>query len=126
MVTTDTPQFTEECNTWREALRSHREEFNRMKGELQQAAAHITNKDALKDVEHYENQFEIQLANIHDLKQSIKSFNRTPDHHPDSAGDTINGIISSGFEKIATEYQQLKQTLHNLKNDFQRFLVNYS
>jgi ferric-dicitrate binding protein FerR (iron transport regulator) len=67
MVTSDIAQFSEECNTWREALRSHREEFTRMKNELQQAVAHITSKEALKDVEHYENQFDIQLANILDL-----------------------------------------------------------
>ncbi|HRQ50564.1 MAG TPA: hypothetical protein PLR74_08515, partial [Agriterribacter sp.] len=82
MVTTDAPQLSEACNTLRDALRSQREEFTRMKSELQQAAAHITSKEALKDVEHYENQFDIQLANIHDLKLSIKSLNKMPSFQP--------------------------------------------
>lgn len=126
MVTTDIPQFKEECNTWREILRSHREEFTRMKNELQQAAAHITSKDALKDVEHYENQFDIQLSNIHDLKQSIKSLNKTPFNQPVSDNIPISEVLSSSYEKLATEYHHLRQTLYNIKNDFQRFLVNYS
>lgn len=124
MVTTDIAQFSEECNTWREALRSQREEFTRMKNELQQAAAHITSKEALKDVEHYENQFDIQLANIHDLKQSIKSHNRMP------AFQLVSGAPSetmiSGYKKLSAEYQHLRHTLHEIKNDFQKFLVNYT
>ncbi len=126
MVTTDTPQLSEACNTLREALRSQREEFTRMKNELQQAAAHITSKEALKDVEHYENQFDIQLANIHDLKQSIKSLNKTPVLQPVSDNGALPEFMTSGYEKLADEYQHLRQTLHEIKNDFQRFLVNYT
>jgi phage-related tail protein len=126
MVTTDIAQLSEECNTWREALRSQREEFTRMKNELQQAAAHITSKEALKDVEHYENQFNIQLTNIHDLKQSIKSHNRIPAFQPvlDDGAPPENMI--SGYKKLSAEYQHLRHTLHEIKNDFQKFLVNYT
>ncbi|HTN07386.1 hypothetical protein [Agriterribacter sp.] len=126
MVTTDVPQLQEEYNTWREVLRSQREEFTRMKNELQQAAAHITSKDALKDVEHYENQFDIQLANIHDLKQSIKFLNKMPVLQPVSGNSALPEFITSGYEKLAAEYQHLRQTLHEIKNDFKQFLVNYS
>ncbi|MCC7526390.1 MAG: hypothetical protein IT250_16295 [Chitinophagaceae bacterium] len=126
MVTTDIAQISEECNAWREALRSQREEFTRMKSELQQAAAHITSKEALKDVEHYENQFDIQLANIHDLKQSIKSHNKMPALQATENDHSAADFITSGYKKLAAEYQQLRQTLHEIKSDFQRFLVNYT
>lgn len=126
MVTTDIAQISEECNAWREALRSQREEFTRMKSELQQAAAHITSKEALKHVEHYENQFDIQLANIHDLKQSIKSHNRIPALQALQNDGLSTDLITTGYNKLAAEYQQLRQTLHEIKSDFQRFLVNYT
>ena len=126
MVTSDIAQFSEECNTWREVLRSQREEFTRMKNELQQAVAHITSKEALKDVEHYENQFDIQLANIHDLKQSIKLYNRAPVLQPMSDDGVLAGGVASGYEKLSADYQNLRQRLHEIKNDFRRFLVNYT
>ena len=126
MVTTDIAQFSEECNTWREALRSQREEFTRMKNELQQSAAHITSKEALKDVEHYENQFDIQLANIHDLKQSIKSHKRMPAFQLVSDDGAPSETMISGYKKLSAEYQHLRHTLHEIKNDFQKFLVNYT
>lgn len=126
MVISDIAQFSEECNSWREALRSQREEFTRMKNELQQVAAHITNREVLKDVEHYENQFDIQLTNIHDLKKSIKSYNTGPAHTGESDGGFEPELVSSGYQKLSTEYQHLRQRLHEIKNEFQQFLVNYT
>lgn len=126
MVISDNAQYSEECNSWREALRSQREEFVRMKNELQQVAAHITNREVLKDVEHYENQFDIQLANIHDLKQSIKSYNKAPVHKGVSDGGFVPELVSSGYQKLSVEYQHLRGRLHEIKNEFQQFLVNFT
>ncbi|MFT3946214.1 MAG: hypothetical protein QM763_04495 [Agriterribacter sp.] len=121
VTTTDIDQFTEECNAWREALRSQREEFNRMKNELETTAAHITSKDALKAVEHYQNQFDIQLSNIHDVKQAVKAHAKMCALQP--AGDDI---LLSDHEKIASAYYDLQRTLQELKDDFQQFLISYS
>src|SRR5678810_1432472 len=76
MVTVDISQLSGECNTWRDSLRSYREDLNQLKKQLQQTAAQNLSKDQLHDVEHYHNQFHIQLINVHDLKQSIKSHDR--------------------------------------------------
>lgn len=121
VTTTDIDQFTEECNAWREALRSQREEFNRMQNELQEASAHITSKESLKAVEHYQNQFDIQLSNIHDVKQSVKMYAKKCALQP--AGDNI---MQSEHERIAGDYYDLQRTLQELKHDFRRFLISYS
>lgn len=121
VTTTDIDQFIEECNAWREALRSQREEFNRMKNELETAAAHISSKESLKAVEHYQNQFDIQLSNIHDLKQVVKLHAKICALQP--AGDDI---LVSDHERIASDYEDLQRTLQELKDDFQEFLTSYS
>ena len=121
VTTTDIDQFTEECNAWREALRSQREEFNRMKNELQEASAHITSKESLKAVEHYQNQFDIQLSNIRDVKQSIKMYAKMCALQP--AGDDI---MLSEHERIASDYNDLQRTLQELKHEFRQFLISYS
>lgn len=121
VTTTDIDQFTEECNAWREALRSQREEFNRMKSELETSSAHITGNEALKAVEHYQNQFDIQLSNIHDLKQAVKLHTRMCALQ--SVGDDT---LLSDHERIASDYDNLQHTLQELKDDFQQFLISYS
>ena len=125
MVTTDIDQFTEECNAWREALRSQREEFSRMKNDLQNAATHITSKDALKAVEHYENQFDIQLFNIHDLKQAVKT--HAKQYSMQLAGDDeAVPALSAEHGQLAKDFKRLQHTLLELKADFKGFLVHYT
>ena len=62
-----------ESAEWRQILRNHRNELNDFKKALQETCKNSLSKDQLQEVEHYDNQFHIQLINIHDLKQSIKS-----------------------------------------------------
>src|SRR5690606_6077255 len=76
MVQVENSQLTTECNAWRASLRNHREELNQAKNKLQQAVSRSLSKDQFRDVEHLHNQFHIQLINIHDLKQAIKSHER--------------------------------------------------
>ena len=122
MVTADVAQLSRECNTWREALRSQREDFSHLKHELQQAAAHISDHEALKEVEHYHNQFHIQLINIHDLKQAIKSHEKKASIQIHSTDNRTSEEVVADHEKLYEEYQHLDHTLQNLKSEFQNFL----
>ena len=120
MVTTDISQLSSECNTWRQQLRSHRDEFTHLTHELQHAAAGQTSKDLLKNVERYYNQFQIQLGNIHDLKQAIKTHDRK-----------ISGVAPLGsasetlyarHEELYDQCQNLDHHLQELKHDFHHFM----
>jgi predicted nucleic acid-binding Zn-ribbon protein len=122
MVTADVAQLSRECNTWREALRSQREDLAHMKSELQKAAAHLSNKEALKEVEHYQNQFHIQLINIHDLKQNIKSHEKIATIQIGNTDTRTFDEIVSDHEKLSEEFQDLNHTLIDLKTDFHHFL----
>jgi hypothetical protein len=35
-------------------------------------------------------------------------------------------VVTSGYEKLSADYQNLRERLHEIKNDFRRFLVNYT
>src|SRR5215217_938950 len=73
MVQTDVSQLSAECQEWRQILRNYREEFHTSKKSLEEICRKNLKKDHLTDVEHFDNQFHIQLINIHDLKQFIKA-----------------------------------------------------
>ncbi|PWT99544.1 MAG: hypothetical protein C5B52_10485 [Bacteroidetes bacterium] len=122
MVTADVAQLSRECNTWREALRSQREDFAHLNHELQQAAASISDHESLIEVERYQNQFHIQLINIHDLKHAIKSHEKKA-NLPLAINDsrTYDEVITD-HEKLHDEYMNLEHTLQELKSDFHFFL----
>ena len=122
MVTVDISQLSGECSTWRETLRSSREDLNQLKKQLQQTAGRNLSKDQLHDVEHYHNQFHIQLINIHDLKQLIKAHDRrvqfeTAANEGQIAEDTI-----AEHERLFDEFQSLDSTIKHLREDFGVFV----
>jgi len=120
MVTTDISQLTAECNTWRQQMRNYRDEFTQLKNKLRQIAPKVTQKELLQDVEHYENQFHIQLINIHDLKHSIK----VHDFKASIAGDNSVAAhnISAEHAYLHDQFQRLQQMLQELKEAFQKFI----
>ncbi|MCS3799237.1 hypothetical protein [Niastella sp. OAS944] len=122
MVTTDIAQLSRECNAWRETLRSYRDEFGQLKHHLQDLAGHQTNKDVLLEIEHLDNQFHIQLINIHDLKQAIKLHHRRLSNEmADSTGQNLADDTTSDHEKLFNDYQQLESTLTEVKEEFSHF-----
>jgi hypothetical protein len=121
MVQADIAQLSGECTGWKESLRNFREEFNQCKHRLQQIASHPLSKDDLTQVEHYHNQFHIQLINIHDLKQAVKLHERKVDYEVSSSDGQVSEETMSDHENLLTEYQQLENTLEELRNEFDDF-----
>ncbi len=126
MVTADISQLSGECNTWRESLRSYRDEINQLKHRLQQAASQSLSKDQLQDVEHYHNQFHIQLINVHDLKQSIKAHDRRVNFEMAAHSGQLSEDSLSEHEHLFEDYQTLEHTLKNLREEFGKFLSKTS
>jgi len=122
MVQTDISQLSGECSTWRANLRSYREEFTQDKVRLQQAAGHTLPKDRLQDVEHLQNQFHIQLINIHDLKQAIKVHDRKVNYETETHKGLLNDETLAQHELLFDQYQSLEHTLQELRNEFNGFL----
>ena len=121
MVQVDISQLSAECNAWRESLRNFREEFNKSEAKLRQVAGQPLSKEQLQDVEHLHNQFHIQLINIHDLKQSIKIHERNISFESSADGQLREETVAR-HESLFDQYQTLSATLHELRDEFTRFL----
>ena len=106
----------EESAQWMEKLRAYRTVLNDLRDKLYMHAAGKTDNDFLKEVEHYHNQFHIQLINVHDLKHAIKHHVAEADHHP-NFGHRIP------HHNLEVQLNELVADLEKLKNDFQHFLM---
>jgi len=122
MVQVDISQLSGECNAWREKLRNYRDEFNSNEARLRQAAGQPLSKEQLQDVEHLHNQFHIQLINIHDLKQAIKTHDRKINFEKAAFNGLANEDSLARHETLHDDYQQLEQTLNDLRDEFNDFL----
>jgi hypothetical protein len=121
MVQVEISQLSGECNAWREKLRQYKEEFQQDEAQLRQVAGQALSKEQLKDVEHLHNQFHIQLINIHDLKQSIKSHDRKINFEREANGAIAEESFAE-HERLHDELTSLEQTLAELRTEFAAFL----
>ena len=122
MVQVETAQLISECEAWRQTLREYRDEFTQDKTKLQQAASRTLTKDQLQDVEHFDNQFHIQLINIHDLKQAIKNHDRKVNYETVTHGGQLNDETVNDHENLYDQYQSLEHRLLDLREEFGGFL----
>ncbi len=122
MVQADISQLSRECNTWRDALRAFRDEFTQCKQKLQQLASRPLSKEDLTEVEHYHNQFHIQLINIHDLKQAIKTHDRKVGYELAAHDGQLNDETLNDHENLYDQYQSLDHRLVDLRDEFNVFL----
>ena len=122
MVQTDISQLSAESAEWRQILRNHRDELNDFKKALQETCKNSLSKDQHQEVEHYDNQFHIQLINIHDLKQSIKSHEKKVI----SEGDQISESTYAEHEQLLNDFLHEENLLQELRNEFQQFVSKTS
>ncbi|MBK7434753.1 MAG: hypothetical protein IPI66_13240 [Chitinophagaceae bacterium] len=68
----------------------------------------------LIQIEHYHNQFHIQLINLHDLKHDIRQHMKEVNHMPETDQ-------SERHQELNEQYQFLVKDLDQLKADFLAF-----
>jgi hypothetical protein len=124
MVQTDLSQLSAECQEWRQILRNYREELQLSKKSLQEICRKNLSKDQLKEVEHFDNQFHIQLINVHDLKQGIKNHERKIGL--ESSDSDITEETYTQHEEILDQFLTQESTLQELRSDFKNFISTSS
>ena len=121
MVQTEHTQYSRECASWRENLRNYRSELSSYREKLQDVISQKVPRSELPNVEHYDNQFQIQLNNINKLKHDIKEHERASlfTHslnltHPES--------VQQMHENLLDQYTSLEGTILDLKKEFTAFV----
>lgn len=122
MVQTDLTQLNRECNSWRENLRSHRTALTDFRAKLQHAVARPLDRTDLAQIEHYDNQIDIQLNNISQLKHEIKDHERSAAWELSRTSGNVSDTSWALHEALLDRYEILEHTLSELKQEFSGFM----
>lgn len=122
MISTEISQLNRECTAWRNELRNHRNILNDYQQELRKVCEPGITNDTLIEVGHFENQFHIQLINIHDLRQSLKRHDRKIAEERNASGGLVSDDTLNEHENLFDDYQRLENTLHEIRQQFNLFL----
>jgi predicted nucleic acid-binding Zn-ribbon protein len=123
MVQTDLTQLSRECSSWKEHLRNFRSELSDCRQRLQDAVSHPVHRSDLPQVEHYNNQFDIQLSNINHLKHAIKEHERIANWEITFRSGNVSDATWAAHESLLDQYQVLEHTLSDLKEEFSSFVT---
>lgn len=102
-----------ECKEWYDHLVSYREKINNLKNELYYFAPGKTDEETRLGIEHFHNQFHIQLINIHDLKHEIKHHIKDANHHPAFGHRIPHHFIKEKVDMLIADLDKLEADFHN-------------
>lgn len=102
----------EECKKWYDVLASYREKINNLKTELYFFAPGKTDHETLVGIEHFHNQFHIQLINIHDLKHEIRHHVIEVEHEPNFGHRIPHRYIKDKLDLLLNVLDKLEQEFH--------------
>ena len=121
MVLEEISQFIEDCNVKRDVLVEHREKIHSMQKDLLKFAAMSLPKDDLTDLEHFQNQFHIQLINIHDLRHDLKLSQQRLKTELHVHEDVSDSALQK-HNDIMSQFDTLEKLLQDLESSFAGFL----
>lgn len=103
----------EECKEWYEVLVSYRERINNLKNELYYFAPGKIDEETRLGIEHFHNQFHIQLINIHDLKHEIKKHIKDANQHPSFGHRIPHHFIKEKVDMLVSDLDKLEEDFHS-------------
>lgn len=113
MITaTQQKPLIDECRTLYHALAHHSKNIKNMKSELYFFAPGKTGHDTLVGVEHFHNQFHIQLINVHDLKHELKQHIHEAERFPNIGHRIPHHFIKEKIDTLIADLEKLEQDFH--------------
>ncbi len=104
--------LVDECGQWHDVLVSYREKINQLKNELYYFAPGKTDHDVLMGIEHFHNQFHIQLMNIHNLKHEIRYHLKDAERYPTFGHRIPHHNIKEKLDRLLSDLDKLEEEFH--------------
>lgn len=103
----------DECNQWLDELANHKNKISSLKNELYYFAPGKSDPDVLLGIEHFHNQFHIQLINIHDLKHTIRHHVHEAEKHPTFGHQIPHHHIKENLDMLIADLENLETEFHS-------------
>jgi hypothetical protein len=109
-------------NEWLRSLDFYKAELTILRGRLTEIAGKNTATDALQQVEHFENQFLIQIDNIDRLVHDIKANLSGISHQAvSSSAGYIDGALVESHNELSQKVKTEEGIINNLRHEFNGF-----
>lgn len=125
MPYTDINKLELKSNDWLAAIGFYHEDLDILEERLVEVAAKNTHEEVLKQVEHFQNQFDIQKANMADYISRIKDYVHRCAEDVKAHAGKVNVSLKKEQELLGEEFISLEKIIKTLRADFNRFLAKW-
>jgi uncharacterized protein YwqG len=118
--------FNNAHNSWVRSLDFYRQEIEILAKQLAEIAKKNTSEKVMKEVDHFENQFGLQVINIRELSHQIKQNlnNVAKEAHQSSAG-YVDGALLAEHNALGERFVTEEKIISELRHSFQRFAAEW-
>lgn len=117
--------LTNEVNRRSNAVRGlsfYKEEVNILEQRLIEVANKNSSFEARQGIEHFQNQFDIQQKNIHDLRHKFREHEPVMSLEAQKHASEVSQAQIEKEKKLLDDYDQLEKVINELKLEFITFL----
>ena len=114
-----------EHRNWRSELDFWKDELKTFNNRLSELVTRYTNKDVLKQLEHYQNEFTLHSNVIDDLQETIEKHEASIAGHSKTGDESMNVVLVKTHVDFREKMETQRQIYADLKKVFFRFLSEY-
>jgi len=111
---------------WLRSLDFYKQEIGVLRSRLTEVAGKNTAPDVMKQVEHYENQFKVQVNNIdtlaHEIKTNVESIGK--EAHASTAGYVDSSLLAH-HNTLGQRFDTEEKTVKDLRHSFMNFAAEW-
>ena len=107
---------------WLRGLDFYKQEIKILRKRLTEIAGKNTSPEILKEIEHFENQFDIQTENIHKLSHEIKTNVKIASQEAKkSNAGYIEGLLLDQHNILGQRFLSEEKTVNEIRQSFNQF-----
>jgi hypothetical protein len=125
MSHTSVSHLSNEHNDWLRALEFYDKEIDIMETRLAEVALKNNSQDAMKGVEHFQNQFIIQRNNIDELQHNIKINLQQIAHQAMTMAGHVEIFSLDEHESMREDFMGFEKIVLDLRHEFNHFLSKW-
>lgn len=110
---------------WAKGLEFYKDELELMVKRLLNISRKNTSSDAVKSVEHFQNQFMIQQKNISDMKHEVRDYVKGISKDAKNHAGYIDDNYLKQAGNLRERYEQQEQIMNSLRHEFNDFLSKW-
>ncbi len=114
-----------EHQNWKSELDFWKDELKTFTNRLSELVTRYTNKDMLKQLEHYQNEIALHIGTIQDLQETIDEHEASISGHSQKGDASMNVALVKTHIDFREKMETQRQVYAEMKKGFFRFLTKY-